>query len=185
MKKIIVLFIVFLGVCTHAQETKISEKKGVKIDFSISQILGTTVKGKKSILSKNRLNVYTGVALQGTFLPYGYNGAYWVTEFNFFKSSKKHLFLRLEPFIGVTNFHSKSKENLPDLDIVTSHETSYTYFDYGTIQGIGWQFNRFSVALELALSYKGFLDKGPFRFGDVDSFSIPGVSLSWILGRKN
>ena len=117
--------------------------------------------------------------LHTTPITIRYNGAYFVFEFSYSPFKKKRFFIGIEPFIEVTRFHSKTMVNIPELNIVNSYSTHYTYFDYGTSQFIGWQFNKFSLSANLFLSYKGFLDSDPFRFGDLDAFMLPGFTFSW------
>ena len=185
MNRGILLFVVVCFCLSgQAQQENKSFWKGIKLEFSVNPILGFGLKGKKSFIERPHIDGYTGLALYFSPLPIGYDGAYWMTEFDFFPGKKKHFFIRLEPFIGLTRLHTRSKVDLPDLDIVGSYSENYAYFDYGTIQSLGWKFNRLSVAVDYMISFKGFLDKGPLRFGDLDSFALPGISFAWYLGNK-
>lgn len=184
-RSILLLVAVCFCINGQGQEEKKSFWEGTKLEFSVNPIFGLGLKGKKFFMERPHIDGYTGFAGYFSPLPFfGYDGAYWMMEFDFFPSKKKHFFIRLEPFIGLTRFRTRSKVDLLDLDIVGSYSTSYAYFHCGTIQSLGWKFNRFSVALDYMVSFKGLLDKGPLRFGDADSLALLGISFAWFLENK-
>lgn len=193
---VILLLICGLQLPARAQGGK-SCWEGVKAEISLPFLfpypIGAAIKGKKMFFETPHLEGYYGIGLQQTYittkidktaLPFmdmslTNSGAYVLAEFDYFPFKSKHFFIELEPFMGITQFKTKSSIDLPGYQIVGDYTASYTFFNYGMTHGIGWQFDQLAVKADVIASYKGFFDKGRFRFGDFDTFLFPEISISW------
>jgi hypothetical protein len=153
---------------------------------------GFIFKGKKNFLDTKHFNLLYGVAYQysyisekdNSFTNYvdGYTrdiGLYSVVEVVYFPFKRKKLHLALEPFIGVTHLKSKGTLKIVQHSIFEKYKNSYTYFNYGITQSIGYKFNKLSLSGFGWGSLKGILDNGRFRPGDFDSRLFIGLGVGY------
>ncbi|MCF6348104.1 MAG: hypothetical protein L3J20_07375 [Flavobacteriaceae bacterium] len=165
----------------------------VAITYELFGGIGTIVKGKKKILNSKHFEGYLGLSLQFSHQSEtnkfsdgvkGYNqdlGVYVVSDWIYYPFKSKKIFIGLEPFHGITNLRSKGTLKIQRYDISENYSNSYTYFNYGTTQKIGYNFGRVSTSLFAMISSKGLLDNGRTRFGDSDSKVFFGINFGYAL----
>ncbi len=108
-------------------------------------------------------------------------GVYGVSELVYYPFKRKNVFLSVEPFLGINRYKTKSTINDVANELIDSYSDTFTFFNYGSTQTLGYRFKRLSIAANIMASYKGFLDNGRRRIGDFDSFLFPGIQLAWTL----
>jgi len=155
--------------------------------------LGFIVKGKKESFSKKHFEGFLGLAFQFSHQSEtdkylngvkGYNndfGMYAIYDLVYYPFKTKKIFIAIEPFIGVTNLKSKGTLEISNYDIYEKYSNSYTYYNSGTTQKIGYNFGQVSGDVFVMISSKGLLDNGRKRLGDSDSKIFLGINISYTL----
>lgn len=202
MKKFIVIALTALfsyGVSAQTDSTRKSHP--FKLDFLLSSDFintsygshfGSIVKAKWAIHSGQHLEWFMGIASRHSYLQESSNrfteyvdgftldgGAYFVSELLLYPFRKKHFFIGVEPYAGVTHTFSKGtwKTDFDNQERTFKHH--YTYFDYGVSQSVGVRIRQFSIKCEAWLSLKGVLDGGRFRLADFDSRFLPSIGFGY------
>jgi len=155
---------------------------------------GFLFKAKKETLNTKRINIYSGFALQfssqnesNLVLSRGVDGGnsnmglYAICNLDYHPFKNRRFFLGLEPFMGVTYLRTMGSLTIPKHQVYESFSNDYVYFNYGITPSAGYNFGRVRVAAFSMASFKGVLDNGRTRPGDMDSRIFVGLLFGYNL----
>ncbi|WP_438711247.1 hypothetical protein ACSTS3_22175 [Aquimarina muelleri] len=192
---------VISGFAQNEKENTMPDPVSWKIELLFTQDIfntsygknyGFVFKGKKVWLDKNHFTLLYGAAFQNSYISESDNlftdfvdgytrdiGAYGVFDISYYPFRKKRFYLSLEPFIGATHLKSKGQLYIPEYSVSEKYKNTYTYFNYGFTQSLGYTINRFSIIGFSWISLKGILDEGRSRPADFDSRLFLGLGVGY------
>lgn len=105
---------------------------------------------------------------------------YLTNDWKYYPFKKKHFFIGIGVFVGLTNSVTKGTLELPAHHITEHFYNKHTYLNYGAMQTIGWSFSeRIQLGFYSMISLKGLLDQGRSRLSEVDSRFHVGINLGF------
>lgn len=105
---------------------------------------------------------------------------YLTNDWKYYPFRKKHFFIGIGVFAGLTHSVTKGTLELPSYNISEHFYKEHTYFNYGSMQTIGWSFSKkIQLSLYSMISLKGLLDQGRNRLAEVDSRFHVGINLGF------
>ncbi|MEN7551896.1 hypothetical protein AAG747_28525 [Rapidithrix thailandica] len=151
---------------------------------------GLLVKWKKRWFKTKHFEGYTGLAVQyyydeetdklSTWVK-GYNhdlSGYLVSEWIYYPFRACGVFLGIEPFAGITNLRSDGRLRFDRFNLYEEFTNTYTFFNYGVSQSVGYQLNNVHLSIFALASLKGYLDSGRTRPTDQDAKIFLGANVS-------
>jgi hypothetical protein len=105
---------------------------------------------------------------------------YITNDLKYYPFKKKHFFIGIGVFIGLTHSITQGTLEIPAYNITESFYKEHTYLNYGSMQTIGWSFSKkIQLSLYSMISLKGLLDRGRARLSEVDSRFHVGINLGF------
>ncbi|WP_428740961.1 hypothetical protein [Tenacibaculum sp.] len=199
MKKILYVLLLISGLTSNAQVDKNTMKWKLELGYttdiinvSFGENYGIVFKAKKSLLETKRLTLMAGAVYQNSFINEdenmftdyvdGYTRDLTVAgllDLSIYPFNKRRFYFSAQPFLGYTNLKSKGSLYIGHLNVYEKYKNSYSYFNYGMINSLGYTFNRVTISLDVWSSLKGIFDNGRFRPGDFDSRLFFGLSVGY------
>lgn len=107
-------------------------------------------------------------------------GKYITNDLKYYPFKKKHFFIGIGAFAGLTHSVTKGTLEIPAHNITESFYNEHTYINYGSMQTIGWSFSKkIQLSLYSMISLKGLLDQGRSRLSEVDSRFHIGINIGF------
>jgi len=200
MKRI--LYIALLSsVLVSAQEQNATRKWKLELGYttdiinaSFGENYGVVFKVKRKIVEGRKITLMAGAAYQNSFINEDENmftdyvdgytrdlSAIGLVDFSFYPFNKRRFYMSVQPFFGYTNLKSKGSLYIDHLGIYEKYKNSYSYFNYGLINSLGYTYNRVTITFDVWGSLKGVTDSGRFRPGDFDSRLFFGMGVGYTL----
>lgn len=200
MKKI--LYIVLLSsFFMNAQEYDTTGKWKLELGYttdiinaSFGKNYGFVFKAKRKLLESKKITLMVGAAYQNSFINEDENmftgfvdgytrdlSVVGLVDFSFYPFNKRRFYMSIQPFLGYTNLKSKGSLYIDHLSIYEKYKNSYSYFNYGMINSLGYTFNRITITFDVWSSLKGIVGSGRFRPGDFDSRLFFGMGVGYTL----
>jgi len=155
--------------------------------------LGYLAKVSQDVLNKKHLESTLGLAFQNSYtfrtkIEKSMSQDTRVTDHSFlltndwkyFPFSKKCLYVEVGIYGGFTSSISKGSLRLPEYDIEENYYNRHNYFNYGSIQSLGWRAkNHFELGVFSMISLNGILDSGRTRPAEIDSRFYIGLKFGF------
>src|SRR5690554_263561 len=160
--------------------------------------LGYVLKVSHGILNKKHVEGSLGLAFQNSYtrktqFEKNMSSNTRVTDYSllltndwkYFPLKKKNLFFEVGLYGGFTSSISKGSLSIPKYDIEEDYYNRHNYFNYGSMQTLGWRFKtHYELGLFSMISLNGILDSGRTRPAEVDSRFYVGIKFGCNLGRE-
>jgi|SRR5690554_389056 len=106
-------------------------------------------------------------------------------DWKYFPLRKKNLFIEVGIYGGLTSSVSKGSLSIPKYDIEEDYYNRHNYFNYGSMQTLGWRFKtRYELGVFSMISLNGILDSGRTRPAEFDSRFYVGLKFGCNLGKE-
>lgn len=106
-------------------------------------------------------------------------------DWKYFPFKKKNLFIEVGLYGGFTSSVSKGSLSIPKYDIEEDYYNRHNYFNYGSMQTLGWRFKtHYELGVFSMISLNGVLDSGRTRPAEFDSRFYVGLKFGCNLGRE-
>jgi len=196
------LILLFVGIFT--QITLFGQKQETKTFWSNSHVElsglygilddnGFLLKGKKEVFNKKHFDGLLGLCFQFTYssetdkFSDGIEGntkdlgAYLTFDLIYYPFNKKHIFISSELFSGCTNLKSKGTLSIPEYNIYSEYQNSYSYFNYGLSETVGYDFGKIKVGAFVMMSLRTLLKKDIIIPINEDSKAYFGINFGYKL----
>lgn len=160
--------------------------------------LGYLTKISHDILNKKHFEGGLGLAFQNSYtfktkIEKNMSSNTRVTDYSFlltndwkyFPLKKKNLLIEVTLYGGLTSSVSQGSLSLPKFGVEEDYYNRHNYFNYGSIQTLGWRFNtHYELGVFSMISLNGILDSGITRPAEIDSRFYVGFKFGYNFGRE-